>query len=419
MRSPTWPRTIKSGAVAVKVYRLKHKQTASGFIYHVTYPQPGGKPYAKQFADPEKAIEHAEEQADALAAGRIEIAGASRDDIAELGLLKSLAGDIPALSAMREWRAARELVGGAIIQACEEWSKKHATAAFPRGKIEQATEDFIAAKNKAGKDGDTTYKAKLKPYAEKFKGRQIASIKAEELQTFLNAIPDEVTRNDIRKRGVTLWRWARSNGRLPRSAELEIELTERAIENDTDIGIIEPANWSKYLEWVRATHPDRLAAVVLAGFCGLRVDEIHGKKKDGREKRQLWEDIITDEAYVIVSNAKTNTPAWRHAPLCPSAVAWLKLCPGEHRGPVCEKGALETLRMMSRQAKWTLPENGFRHSFISYRIPVVDGNKSQVATEAGNSVGEIDRRYRRPRTKAQGVAWFGVCPVASPTTGAL
>lgn len=413
MRSPTWPREIKSGAITVKIYRLKHKETASGFIYHVTYPQPGSKPYAKQFANPDRAIEHAEEQVDALAAGRIEIAGASRDDLAELSLLKALAGEVPVLSAMREWRAARDLVGGAMMQACEEWSKKHATSSFLRGKIEQVIDDFIAAKNAAGKDGSRTYGAKLKPYAVKFKGRELTGIKAEEIQLFLNSIPDGVTRNDIRKRGVTLWRWARNNNRLPRKAELEIELTERAIENDTDIGILDPAYWADYLAWVLKNYPNTLAAAVLAGFCGLRVDEVHGKKKDNRKKRQLWEDVFPDEGYVIVSNAKINTPAWRHAPLCPAAVAWLKLCPGDHKGPVCEPGALEILRIMSLRAKWKLPENGLRHSFISYRIPVVDGNKSQVSTEAGNSVGEIDRRYRRPRTKAQGLAWFGVMPASS------
>jgi hypothetical protein len=71
-------------------------------------------------------------------------------------------------------------------------------------------------------------------------------------------------------------------------------------------------------------------------------------------------------------------------------------------------------RTEKREAKFPdLPENAFRHSFISYRIAVT-GNKPQIATEAGNSVSEIDRRYRVPVTKEEGDEWFAITPNAHP-----
>jgi|GEM_PF-5805016 len=67
------------------------------------------------------------------------------------------------------------------------------------------------------------------------------------------------------------------------------------------------------------------------------------------------------------------------------------------------------VRLIAREAKINLPENCFRHSWITYRIALT-GDKAATATEAGNSVGEIDRRYRVPKPKAEGEAWFALRP---------
>ena len=75
---------------------------------------------------------------------------------------------------------------------------------------------------------------------------------------------------------------------------------------------------------------------------------------------------------------------------------------------------MEKVRLLLRAADFKIPENCFRHSFISYRIAAMDGNKPQVATEAGNSVAEIDRRYRVPLTKGEGEAWFSLRPGSAP-----
>jgi hypothetical protein len=73
---------------------------------------------------------------------------------------------------------------------------------------------------------------------------------------------------------------------------------------------------------------------------------------------------------------------------------------------------MERVRAIAIAAGFELPENCFRHSFISYRIAVT-GDKPKVATEAGNSVAEIDRRYRVPIPEDQGKAWFAMTPAKS------
>lgn len=165
------------------------------------------------------------------------------------------------------------------------------------------------------------------------------------------------------------------------------------------------------LETVRAERPALLSALALAGFCGLRADEVQGKRDD-RARRQAWEDVHLDRGFLSVSAAKTNTPSWRVVPLCEAAVAWLSLVPVAKRtGPVGEARCLEKVRwhMRHREKPVNLPENCLRHSWISYRL-AADGNKAQVAEWAGNSPAELTRRYRVPLPRDAGEAWFAIRP---------
>ena len=405
-KTPEYPKTIKHGSVAVKVYRAKHKTTTSGWTYVLAWAT-GGRRHLQQFAAEADAVEEGRIKAAQLADGRIESAEMTRSDRDALVAARELCGEVPLLSALQEWRKARDLTQGAIIAAAEAWAARNTTK-FSRIKIEAAIDDFIAAKEKAGKQGERTYRSKLDPLKSFFGDRYLDTIGVTEYSAYLERYDDGVTRNDFRKRAVALCRWAQKHGYLPRHVTLEIESTERAAEKKTKIGILTPVGYGQLLRFFREHHPEHLAALVLAGFCGIRSDEIHGKRDDGRTKRQAWEDIHLDRKFMQVTIAKTNTPSWRIAPLCDAAVQWLELCPAQN-GAVCEPAAMERIRATAIEAGFELPENCFRHSFISYRIAVT-GDKPKVATEAGNSVAEIDRRYRVPLPEDQGEAWFGMTP---------
>jgi len=126
--------------------------------------------------------------------------------------------------------------------------------------------------------------------------------------------------------------------------------------------------------------------------------------------------------------AKKNTPTWRKIPIQPALAAWLALCPRDADGPnVCIAGAMERVRELLRKADADLgfpkveveiagekvlvndvPENCFRHSFITYRIPVV--GIVQTAAEAGNSTQEIDKSYRVPMTLDEALPYWDIFP---------
>lgn len=421
-RRPNSTTVVRRGSVVTKVYRVRRADGREVFkaVWHVD-----GVRTMRSFATYASAHAEAAMKAEQLAAGKIEAAAyLTADDSVTLKEARRICGPVPVISALQEWARARRLCGGALLPAAEAWAANR-TPRFTSISIAMAIDLFIAAKERAGNEGERTYRSKLFPLVTRFGAEvPLESLTPRQLDDYLAQFADGVTRNDFRKRAVTLWRWARDNHHLPENAPLAIERTLRAKEKPTEIGIIDAVTYGRMLVHIRARHSEYLAPLVLAGFCGIRADEIHGKRAD-RERRQTWEDVHLDKKFVRVTVAKTNTPAWRNVPLCPAAIEWLMLCPNR-KGPVCEAGAMEKVRLILKEALGdqgqklfaSLPENCFRHSFISHRIALT-GNKPATATESGNSVKEIDRRYRVPLSKEDGQAWFEIRPIDRSQTNVV
>lgn len=425
-KHPGFPKNVKAGGVVVKVYRVRHSLTKGGFAFSLR----AGARNLGQFSTLEKAMEEARLKAAQLQAGRIEAADLSREDRDQLLEARKICGQVPLLAALQEWSRARTLTNGHILPACEAWAIQNQTAKFTRVLVSDAVDQFIKEKEKLKKQGERTYRSKLSPLGDFFKDRYLDSIGVAEFTAYLEQWDDSVTRNDFRKRAITLSHWALKHDFLPGGLALAAEKTERAAEKPTEIGIISPEVFGELLRFFREKHPEYLTAVVLAGFTGIRSDEVHGKRQD-RALRQMWEDVHLngEHPFLQVTVAKRNTPSWRTTPLDifeasgkrggAAAVAWLKLCPAPHEGPVCKGGAMERVRHIADRAGFKLPENSFRHSFITYAV-ALNGNKAQVATWAGNSEKEIDRRYRRGDiTPDIARRWFSMTPEkasALPTT---
>ena len=405
-----FPLLIRNQSVVVKIYRVaaKTKTSPNGFAHVVAWIGPNGRE-SKWVVDFKEAKEFAESKATQLASGLAQGQQFDRTDVLELTELRRIAGDlkVPPLSAMQEWAKARELAGPAILEACQAWSERR-TSSITRIKVQDAIEQLVKDKNALGKQGTQIYGKKLKAVGKALGDAFLDTITAKMWNAFLGRIDDPVTRNDVRKRIVTLCRWAQKNGHLLEDLKPEIEKTELAKEISHPIGILTPEILKDLLEFFRAKHPRHLAALVTAALCGVRSEEIHGKKADPA-KRQRWEDIHLDRGFLSVTAAKENTPSNRVVNLSTAALAWFKACPGKREGHICQKNAIARVRDIAIHAGFELPNNCFRHSWISYRIALT-GDKASTANEAGNSVKIIDRRYRVPLPKFQGEQWFATRP---------
>lgn len=420
-KAPVFPILVRHGSVAVRIYRHKRpaERSRDARVFYIVAWHVGGLRKLKQFADLPSAQAEARLKAEALASGRSEAAvSMAMDDVALLAEIRRLCGNTPPLAAVEEWAQAKTLSGGNILPAVKLWKEKNAPGVEPIS-VGAAVEQFIKAKDDAGKQGTRTYGAKLKPLVDALGSQFLNLVTAAQLETYLSKFENGVTRNDLRKRTIALFKWAQRSGYLPRGVETEIEHTDRATEETNRIGIISPTTYRALLEYFRQKHPEHLAALVLAGFCGIRADEIHGKRAD-RSKRQTWEDLDLARGIARVTVAKKGTAGYRPVPICPAAVKWLMLCPGERKGNVCEPGAMETLRLLVRDARDKkgkaifpqLPENAFRHSFCSYRLAIT-GNPQQTAYEAGNSPAMLRKHYAELTDKETAQAWFDSEPQAA------
>jgi integrase len=395
-----WPRRVVSGNVVVKVYRVKHATARTGWAY-VVARSVAGRRVLQKFADLDEAMTEARLKAEQLNAGRVEGASMTTGDRDELTAARQIvAGASPLLPALREWRKAHELTQGQLLQAAEAWRARHRSKITAKPVADVITA-FLAAKKKAEFNTAANHGSILRAVSEALGKHPIHAVFESQITAYLDSIDNPVTRNTHRKRIVTLWRWAQSKGLLPRDVKTEADLTARAREEAPHVGIISSERFRTLLELVRANAPADLPALILAGFCGLRRGEIHG---------QAWEDVALDKQILRVTKAKRGTPARRLVPLSAAAVEWLLLA-DERKGAVSDGLAIDRIRKIARDAKpqIELPENAFRHSFISHRVAAT-GNVAETSLEAGNSAQIIHRHYRELVTKAEGAAWFDVRP---------
>jgi integrase len=210
------------------------------------------------------------------------------------------------------------------------------------------------------------------------------------------------TFNTARRRFVTMWKWARDEGYLPKLAKTapeEIKTRKDLVGAHEPIGIMKLGDWKKSLELIRKDAPELLANLVLGGFCGLRRSELMAQK---------WADIDVKRGHLRVTKAKPRTPARRLVPLSPAARRWLALCPREGE-LIGRSWASDHVRGRLKGAEIDCPENAFRHSFISYRCAET-GSVDRTAQEAGNSPKIVFQHYRELVTQGDGKAWFAVNP---------
>ena len=408
-RGDKFPMVIRRDSVAVSIYRYANPKTKSGYVYTVAWSV-GGKRYLLQRATVAKARAEAAAKAEQLAAGKFAAArDITVDDTATLAAARRICGKVPIVAALEEWSRARMLSGGSLLQAAKAWGDSN-RAAMPITTSE-AVKLFITAKKSAGVDVKASYQKVLPTLLAEFGDQLLPSISSRAITQWLEKRhPHPVTRNTVRKRLVTLWRWARSQGYLPRNAQTEAEQVERAQEPDLEIGILTVADYARTLLLMRNMHPAHLAVAVLAGFCGLRRSELH---------KQRWADIHLDRRLLNVSSAKKNTRSRRLVHLYGAAVEWLMLC--SRKGElVSPPWGVDRVRTFCRRADPPIPcpENGFRHSFVSYRVAMTS-NVAETALEAGNSADIVFKHYRELVVKEDGAAWFALTPARVASMGVV
>ena len=389
----------------MKIYRVTHPTNKSGKAYVVSHTGPNGRKQQK-FADEKAAMAEAAVIADRLQAGHIEgteLRKGERDEYIEA---RRITEGFPLLSALQEWKRAKELCGSDLLAAAQAWAEANGSV---RKEISVAdlVKVFLTDKKAAGVNTKSGYERTLPRVGAAFGDSPVHTLTSTELREWLRAefkqqeanTVDASTFNSHRRRMVTLWKWARDEGYLPRNAQTEMEIVKTMKEKDLEIGVLKTSEFAAILRLIQEKHPEYLATVVLAGFAGLRRSEL---------KEQTWEDIDFSRKLLRVTVAKSNTPSKRVVHLPNASLQWLRKCSSDEE-LVSPPWGMDRARDFIRKAGINCPKNCFRHSFITYRVAMT-GNVDETSLEAGNSRDMIFKHYRELTSKDEGKAWFALTP---------
>jgi len=266
-------------------------------------------------------------------------------------------------------------------------------------------DEFLDAKrqNGAAEAYLRTLRYHLNPFRERFR-TGIGNVTTADLDTWLRALGhSNRTRKNVLVSLVTLFRFARGLGYLPKNIPTEAEGVARPKAKSGAIGILTPAELRTILH--SADTEERQTYFALGAFTGIRAAEL---------SRLEWKEIDLRRRYIEIAAAKAKTAARRLVPVCDALYGWL-LPNSDRTGLIfsSQRSAERLVEWAGKQiGRW--PKNALRHSFVSYRVAQTQ-NVAQVALEAGNSPQMIFANYRELVTQEAAEEWFSIKPAREPT----
>jgi len=124
---------------------------------------------------------------------------------------------------------------------------------------------------------------------------------------------------------------------------------------------------------------------------------------------RVKKEVNLKEGFIEIKAAKAKTASRRIVPVLPNLKKWL-LPYAKAEGPVVPFANIpKQLAWLAKDSGVKWKQNGLRHSFISYRLAVIQ-DVAQVALEAGSSPQMILRHYRELVRPADANIWFAIRP---------
>jgi integrase len=398
---------VTVGNTTVRIYASAYKSKGHNYEQFTLSYREGGKRIRRTFHDHPTARREAERIADRLEQGHRDSLKLTNAD-AELFVLAKREADksgVPLLEAIRQFAAAMKSLpeGSSLVEAVKDYARRHPTNVASK-LLPDVVDEFIAAKTQDGASEAylRTLRFHLNPLKARFK-TDIKNVLASDLDAWLREAKHSArTRRNISTSIVTLFRFARGLGFLPKGVATEAEgITKPKIKGGA-IGIITPEQFAQLL--AEADTDEKIIYFTIGGFAGLRSAEI---------SRLSWKEIDLKGGNITVAAANAKTASRRLVPICDALRAWLLPCPAR-TGPVFSSARVAeymTAWAGAKLGEW--PPNALRHSFVSYRVAETQ-DVAKVALEAGNSPQMIFANYRELVTREAAAAWFAIMPPSTP-----
>ena len=420
----TWPHVIRNGDVAVKIYKNKGHVRGKNFPTFLLSYYANGKRQLRRFMDFTKASAEATRIAEQKAQGALGAGALSAADRVSLEQALTLlaktegignANAARLVEIVRDYATARAgLPKGVTLAEMGQFYKQKHPANMPRKTVAEVVEEFIADRRSAGCSAVhiNDLEIRLGQFSKAFV-LPIIAVSAPLVQQWIYGLKNQKTKKDTAARTkenmlrqiVSLFNFARRQKYVP--AELALELSEISTprKQHAPIGIYTPDQMRAMFAVADAAI---ITALAIAAFAGLRLSEV---------SRLDWREVRQSEKLIVVGAENAKTAARRLVPISDNLVAWLSphakrfgsVNPCDEQAENVGNALGNRFERAGARAKVTWKRNGFRHSYISYRVATLK-DVPAVALECGNSPNIIFSNYRALATDAEAKAWFSILP---------
>lgn len=377
----SFPQTFRSRFGKVSVYR-----TANGpYTTHRIAWNMGRHRFKEAVSDPDKAVARAKEILEDLKEGLAPRARGTAAEWAYYRECERLLGGVPLMRAVEHWLA--------------DEGKVEKTRASKS--LRELCDGFCEAKKAAGRSDRylQTVKLHLDALCRALR-KPVELVKPQDLDAHLASIPNTRTRRNHRATVVTLFRWAKAKGWLPRDAPTAAEATDIPETAAADPGVIPAQALGDALRVAWEKDRPMVPYLAIAAFAGVRSAEIC---------RLTWEDNIDlTRGIISLGSSITKKRRRRLVYMEPVLVEWLVATRGT--GPVVPvKQPHARLKALRGTTPW--PTNALRHTAVSC-LMAVHRNAAAVADQCGHTEAEMNRSYKALVTREDADKWFQLSPQA-------
>jgi integrase len=315
-----------------------------------------------------------------------------------LRLLEPLS--IPLNVAIEEYVAARGLLGSdSLLGAAKAYARR--AHSHQDKKVAEIVAELLRDRTQNG--ASIRYIQSLRSELNRFAAAfhcNIGSVTARLIEQWLARLNVGArTRNNVRMSVVTLFRYARKHGYLPKAEATEAEAVDKAKDRGGKPELLTPQQMAKLMAKAEGKEALYLA---LAGFAGIRAAEI---------MRLEWADFNFARGHITVAADKAKTATRRLVPILPNLAEYLR---PYHRatGRLFKLNDDERAIAFAKKSINPWPINCLRHSFASYRLAATQ-DAARVALEMGNSPTMLFSNYRELADEHDAKAWFAIEPKRS------
>jgi integrase len=411
-RPSSKPILVKRGQVTLRITEGVNR-VGDKFYPQFTFAYlSGGIRTKRRFASLEEAKSEAERVAARLANGDLEaLQLSSTDRLSYVEALRHLQPfKLPLHLATAEYAKAKEKLPPKVTldEVVEYYVQRHALNRNALT-IRQVLDEILASKTKAGRT-DVHLKdleSRLGRLAESFQG-DICEVTGERIRQFLGTLKgSNRTRLNYLRHISSLFRFAVKRRYVSSEMLDDLGSIDRPqIEGgETQIFTVEELRFL-----LDVARPEMRPWLAIGAFAGLRHAEL---------QRLDWSEVKLNQGFVEVRAAKSKTASRRLVPISENLARFLE-------SRVENSGAVTAFSNMANQIGWLVEEankkraaageaplvwkrNGLRHSFVSYRLALVQ-DVAKVALEAGNSPAMVFRNYRQLVTPDEARQWFDINP---------